>query len=246
MRVKARPGVPGSRGGRARPHPRVVRGMTSEVTVPCPPASTTRPAGGPPAAPDGRDAVIREMDHRIKNHLQLLAAYARTASKRRGLTVGELAEDMAEKLDAIAGAHDALHRAGGRGFGLARPFLETLVAAFAGSRHIIHVDCDPALQAPAAELAPIGMIVSEAVSNALKHAFPAGRDGRIWIRLEQGADRMTLTIRDDGIGMADLPGERISGRGLIDMLAQQLGGHARLGSAPFGGALVSVVYPRTA
>jgi two-component sensor histidine kinase len=84
------------------------------------------------------------------------------------------------------------------------------------------------------------------VSNALKHAFPAGRDGRIWIRLEQGADRMTLTIRDDGIGMADLPGERISGRGLIDMLAQQLGGYARLGSAPFGGALVTVVYPRGA
>ena len=132
-----------------------------------------------------RDSVIREMDHRIKNHLKLLAAYARMASQRRGLTVGELAEDMADKLSAIASAHDALHRAAGSGFGLARPFLETLVAAFAGSRHRIHVDCDAALQLPAAELAPLGMIVSEAIANALKHAFPAGRDGRIWVRLAQ-------------------------------------------------------------
>jgi len=192
---------------------------------------------------EGRDAVVREMDHRIKNQLQLLAAYARMASQRRGLTVGELAEDMADKLFAIAGAHDALYRASGAGFGLARPFLETLAAPFAGSRHTIRIDCDPALQLPTAELAPIGMIVSEAISNALKHAFPADREGHIWVRLALEADRVKLTVRDDGIGMPDLPGERTSGNGLIHILARQLGGYARLGSAPFGGALVSVVCP---
>ena len=191
-----------------------------------------------------RDSVIREMDHRIKNHLQLLAAYARMASQRRGLTVGELAEDMAGKLSAIASAHDALHRTGGGGFGPARSFLETLAAAFAGSRHRVHVDCDAELKLPAAELAPLGMIVSEAIANALKHAFPAGRDGRIWVRLTQEADRVKLTVRDDGVGMPDLPSQHISGSGLIHALAAQLGGYARLGSAPFGGALVSVVYPR--
>ena len=199
-----------------------------------------------PTELERRDSVIREMDHRIKNHLQVLAAYARMASQRRGLTVGELAEDIADKLSAIASAHDALHRtAGGGGFGPARPFLETLAAAFAGSRHRIHVDCDAELKLPAAELAPLGMIVSEAIANAFKHAFPAGRDGRIWVRLAQEADRVKLTVRDDGVGMADLPGQRISGSGLIHALAAQLGGYARLGSAPFGGALVSVVYPRS-
>lgn len=211
----------------------------------CASASTPEPAA-PTRQPDGRDTVIREMDHRIKNHLQLLAAYARMASKRRGLTVGELAEDLADKLAAIAGAHDALHHAAGQEGGLVRPFLETLIAAFAPSHHRIQVECDPALQLPAAELAPIGMIVSEAVSNALKHAFPAGRDGHIWVRLAEEADRLKLTVRDDGIGTSDLSVERTSGRGLIDALAQQLGGYARLGSAPFGGALVSVVYPRSA
>jgi len=199
-------------------------------------------AGASPSDP--RDTLIGEMDHRIKNHLQLLAAYARTASRRRGLTVGELADDLADKLCAIAGAHDALHRAGGQGFGLARPFLETLAAAFAGSRHRIHVACDAALQLPAAELAPVGMIVSEAIANALKHAFPEGRDGDVWVRLSEARGRVTLVVRDNGVGMPDSVGDRYSGRGLIETLARQLGGYARLGSANFGGAEVTVVFPR--
>lgn len=195
-------------------------------------------------APTPQDMVIQEMDHRIKNHLQILASYARMASKRRGQTVGELAKDMADKLFAIAGAHDALHRAGGRGFGLARPFLETLVAAFPGSRHRIHIACDSAFQLPAPELAPVGMIVSEAIGNALKHAFPEGRQGDIWLRLAETDGRVTLVVRDNGVGMPDPQCERNSGRGLIENLARQLGGYARLGSANFGGAEVSVVFPR--
>lgn len=199
-----------------------------------------------PAGPrrTARDAAILEMDHRIKNHLQLLASYVRLAG-RRGLTVEELAEDVAEKLVAIAGAHDALHRTGGAGFGPARPFLETVVAAFGGSPHAIHVTCDVDLQLPAEELAPLGMILSEAVSNALKHAFPGGRSGAIWVRLGEAQGRRTLTIRDNGVGVPDLPGCRIGGRGLIETLARQLGGCARLARRRAGGALVSVVYPAT-
>ena len=124
-----------------------------------------------------RDIPPEHMETRLK---KIWSSWRRQSAEDRQ---SELAEDMAEKLAAIAGAHDALHHAGGAGFGLARPFLETLTSAFAGSRHRISVDCDPAVQLPAAELAPIGMIVSEAVTNALKHAFPAGRDGRIWVRL---------------------------------------------------------------
>lgn len=206
-----------------------------------PPPETFEPAG---MRREARDTAVLEMDHRIKNHLQLLASYVRLAV-RRGPTAEELAEDLAEKLVAIAGAHDALHRAGGAGFGLARPYLETIVAAFLGSPHRIHVTCDSELKLPAEELAPVGMIVSEAVSNALKHAFPAGRQGAVWVRLEEADGRRTLTIRDNGVGAPEMPGRRISGWGLIETFARQLGGCARLGRWRAGGALVSIVYPAT-
>jgi two-component sensor histidine kinase len=132
---------------------------------------------------------------------------------------------------------------GRHGFDLALPFLQTLAAGFAGSRHRIHVACDPALRLPAAELAPMGTIVSEAISNALKHAFADGRQGDIWLRLSEDRHRMTLAIRDNGVGMPDLDQAADSGRGRIEGLARQLGGYARLGSANFGGAEVLVVFP---
>jgi two-component sensor histidine kinase len=122
----------------------------------------------------------------------------------------------------------------------ARSFLEGVAANFAGARQQIRIDCDPELRLSAAELAALGAIASEAVANALTHAFPAGREGRIWLRLALEDGRVKLTVRDDGIGMPDLP----SGRSFIEGLARQLGGYASLGSAPFSGGLVSVAYPR--
>lgn len=188
----------------------------------------------------GRDRATSGVEDRFGGHLERLASYALAASRRRGLTVGELAEDIADALIAISGAHDGPRW----GRGPARPFLETLVQALGATTHRVRIDCDPALELPADELATIGMIASEAISNALKYAFPEGRAGQIWLRLVVEEGRIKLTIRDNGIGMPDLPPDPHSGRGLIDALARQFGGYARLGSAPFGGALVSVIYRR--
>ena len=127
---------------------------------------------------------------------------------------------------------------------LAEPALETVASAFAGAPHRIGIECAQALRLPAADLVAIGGIVREAIANAFQHAFPAGRQGHVWIRLVHEAGRVVLTVRDDGVGMPDLPREPGGGCGLIRTLADSLGGYARLGSAPFGGALVSVVYPR--
>lgn len=200
--------------------------------------------GGAPKGPGESDLRALEAEHRIKNHLQLLASYARQASRKRGLTAGELAEDLSDKLIAIAGAHDALYQAGGAERAPALAFLQTLLAAFPAAPHIAQVDCDAELRLPAEELAPIGMIVSEAVSNALKHAFPTDRPGSIWLSLVEACGRVHLTIRDDGVGLPDRPLGRVSGKGLIEALARQLGGSASIGNAPEGGTVVSVVYPR--
>jgi two-component sensor histidine kinase len=128
----------------------------------------------------------------------------------------------------------------------ARSFLDALAATFDSVPRRIQIACDPALRLSADELEPLRAIAGEAIANALAHAFPAGREGRIWVGLAEVEGRITLTVRDNGIGMPDLPPDAARGRGRIDALARQLGGYARLGSAPFGGALVSVVFPRTA
>ena len=175
--------------------------------------------------------------------LRRLAEFVRLASQRRGLTVGELTEDFADHLAALRRGHDAVAGADPAARLPARALLDRLAAVFAGWPHRIAVDCDPALELPTRELATVGVIVCEAITNALQHAFPTGQEGHIWVRLSVDGDRRRLTVRDSGLGIGDLPGERLGGAWLIEALAQTLGGYTRLGSAPFGGGLVTVVYP---
>jgi signal transduction histidine kinase len=183
--------------------------------------------------PSASNTTLLERDRRTGPSPTEVAAYVRAASKRRGLTAGELAEVMAERFALAPSAPAPV-----------RPFLEAIVDTFVDANHEIHIDCDPSLQAPLAELVPTATAACEAISNALRHAFPEGRDGRIWVKFAQDGERRALLVRDNGIGLPDLAPNPLSGRGLLDALARQLGGYARLGSAPFGGALVSVVYPR--
>jgi two-component sensor histidine kinase len=73
---------------------------------------------------------------------------------------------------------------------------------------------------------PLGLILNELVSNALKHAFPGERKGSIDVLLcEAGQERITLTVRDDGIGLPAgvRPGETQSlGLELVATLIDQL------------------------
>ena len=120
------------------------------------------------------------------------------------------------------------------------------MAGLANARHRLHIVCDPALRLAPAQMDPIRRIVTEAVSNAHKHAFPSGCAGDIWVRLDEREGRITLAVRDNGFGMGDRPGDGHSGQRMIEAMARQLGGYARFGSANFGGAEVSVIFPRGA
>jgi two-component sensor histidine kinase len=75
---------------------------------------------------------------------------------------------------------------------------------------------------------PCGLILNELVSNALKHAFPDGREGKVWIELRNDdAQRLTLTVSDDGIGLPeglDIRDTNSLGLRLVNTLVRQLDG----------------------
>jgi two-component sensor histidine kinase len=78
---------------------------------------------------------------------------------------------------------------------------------------------------------PCGLIVNELMSNALKHAFPDGRQGRIELNLAsevaEGEDYVVLTFADDGVGIpahVDLDNPTTLGLMLLPLLAHQLHG----------------------
>ena len=67
----------------------------------------------------------------------------------------------------------------------------------------------------------VGVIASEVLANALKHAFPDGRTGRVDVEFSRGQGECVLCVRDDGVGMPDdyRPG---TGMGIVNALITQL------------------------
>jgi two-component sensor histidine kinase len=88
----------------------------------------------------------------------------------------------------------------------------------------------------------LGLIVTELVINAIKHAFPGQRTGKISIDYHSRGEAWTLTVADDGIGMA--PGESMNGLGasLIGALARQLNARVVTDTA-HPGLAVSIIHP---
>ena len=81
----------------------------------------------------------------------------------------------------------------------------------------------------------LGLIVNELVTNAIKHAFPNGRSGRIRVAFEVSKDELSLCVEDDGVGFR--PGRRKDtgmGQDLVSGLAAQLAGHLEVASMSSG------------
>jgi two-component sensor histidine kinase len=104
--------------------------------------------------------------------------------------------------------------------------------------------CADPISLSAAQAVPVGLIVNEAVTNALKHAFPGERPGSVTVRLRRQGERgLRLEIADDGVGLpvADAGAAGSGGTRLIGVLARQLSGHAAWQARP--GTAVVVTFP---
>ncbi|HRZ90589.1 MAG TPA: sensor histidine kinase, partial [Spirochaetia bacterium] len=99
-------------------------------------------------------------------------------------------------------------------------------------------------QLPTKKLFPLGIIVNELVTNALKYAFEGREAGTVAIRLERIGPSATLEVRDDGKGLPEgfrIEDSRGFGITLVRMLAEQLGGTFSMESA--GGTRAELRFP---
>jgi PAS domain S-box-containing protein len=200
-----------------------------------------------------RDYLIREVNHRTKNALQMAGSLLSLQSRHSAdATCRDLLEASMRRLQRISAVHDLLtyrndapntvdfadylHR-------LCREMAESLVLLPGQVR--IEVDAEEeAIWGPDL-VVPLGLIVGEAITNALKHAFPEGRAGRVRVELlAQSLELMILRIEDDGVGMPSNRREGSLGLKLIEMFARQINGKARMEGKPGGeGTIVVVTFP---
>ncbi len=177
------------------------------------------------------EILASEVHHRVKNNLQivssLLALQAQRVTDPAARAEFEAARD---RIGAIATLHRhmyAHHDPEAIDLGA---FIEELgVQLFAavgdrpGRRIILDVSA-PALRISSDQAVPLALIITEAVSAALKQGFPPGQGGRITIRVEADARRANLAIADDGVTPRSDDQLRAM---LLRGLARQLGGELK-------------------
>jgi PAS domain S-box-containing protein len=181
-----------------------------------------------------KEALLREIHHRVKNNLQLInSLLSLQAARVKDPSLGDVLKESQDRVRTMALVHENLYRAGNVASIPLAAHVEGLCAhlfcSYGAAENRIelatHVD-DVSLDLDRA--IPCGLIINELVSNALKHAFPAGRAGRVSVdfhALPEGG--YALAVRDDGVGLpAGLdPGQAESmGLQLVSDLTEQLNG----------------------
>lgn len=160
------------------------------------------------AAITEQDLLMQEIHHRVKNNLQIVASLLNLQASRIRLPEARAEFQSArDRVRALATLHRHLYAHGEVHTIDMREFLVELCGQLfqamgetPGKRLQLHIDATE-LKMSSDQAVPMALIVTEAVSNAVKYAFPAGRDGNIWVRLSTDGETAELEIRDDGVGI---------------------------------------------
>ena len=176
--------------------------------------------------------LLHELDHRVKNNLQLMSSLMLMQARRaENPAVRAALAGMQERLAAIGVVHRRLFQSDDVGrFDLAE-FVRDLAAEVGGpaGRPDVRIKCtlDSAL-VPASQAAPLALLINELLTNAVRHAFPAGRGGSVTIIIVNFVNRLRIEIADDGVG--ESPGGGATGDGaeqrfgltIVELLGRQL------------------------
>jgi PAS domain S-box-containing protein len=166
---------------------------------------STHQIGGA-AHSDQRDALLRQLNHRVKNSLQTSISFS--ALGREFGTPGTLDElsQMTERLSLLALAHEQLNRLNNgstAGFGdYLQALAEAVHSAIGKSNVALCVRCEPVAISPKRATA-LGTIVDQLLTTALTQRFPAERPGTIRVESRPLPDhRIEVSVADDGISEA--------------------------------------------
>ena len=155
-----------------------------------------------------KEALLRELYHRTGNNMQIISSLINLSSEKiNDPEALEIIRDVDSKIQTIGIVHQKLYRSRDLSFinfkdyirdvcsyltGLYSPLAEHVSISVRGDEVFLFIDI----------ALPFGIIINELITNALKHAFPDNKQGKISIRLSHDSENeLLLSIADDGIGL---------------------------------------------
>jgi two-component sensor histidine kinase len=188
--------------------------------------------------------MIAEINHRVKNNLQLLSSLiGLTAKNLADPAAREALQSLKERVVNLGAVHALLYQ-GDNGWVDAAEFVSTvaqqLVSAYGADAIELSLAVMPA-QLATRKAVTLGLLLNEAVLNALKHAFDDQQTGRVSVELSNDPGSITLTVQDNGRGYAG-PRAGSSGLRLMETFARQLRGSVSIEAE--GGTKVICTFPK--
>ncbi|HTW64525.1 MAG TPA: histidine kinase dimerization/phosphoacceptor domain -containing protein [Bryobacteraceae bacterium] len=197
-----------------------------------------------------RETMLREIHHRVKNNMQVMSSLLSLQSRAAStLEIRRMLEDNQNRIQSMALLHEILYQSEDLAIVDFSKYLMRMVHHLflsygVDNRRIrLKTELDP-IGLELDDALPSGLLISEVISNSLKHAFPDGREGEVQIVLRrQSAATVSLLLSDDGVGLPEglnWETSRSLGLRLVRALADQL--HARLDIRAQGGTEISLVF----
>jgi len=189
------------------------------------------------ASLEEKEVMLREIHHRVKNNMQIVSSLLRLQSQNiKNKKLLGMFNGAHNRIKSMALVHEGLYRSKD----LARIDFADYVKRITThlfsvynqvSKSInlklevgkVYFDINTAI--------PCGLIINELVTNSLKHAFPKGESGEIWVKIEKNQDKFTVFVKDTGKGFPediDFLRAKTLGMQLVTDLVKQLNGRIRL------------------
>jgi PAS domain S-box-containing protein len=175
--------------------------------------------------------LLQELTHRVKNSLQFIGAMVMIEARSHRSGEGRAAlERVSSRITALGQLYSTLSKADTVEEIDAATYLDELCRDLIESVHkegdtSIMLKTDIASELlPTDRAIPIGLIVNELVTNAVKYAFPGEAKGTVLVTLKRVPGQLRLTVADDGQGIDPRRADSGLGGRLVDGFAQQLGG----------------------
>jgi PAS domain S-box-containing protein len=186
------------------------------------------------ASLEEKEVMLREIHHRVKNNMQIILSLLRIQSRSvRDKGIQDMFKQSQNRIRSMALIHEALYKSGD----LARIHIDDYISRM--TTHLLSIyreglgDVEINQEAEGIFLdinraIPCGLIISELVSNCLKHAFPGKREGQITIRMTRDIKGTnSLIVKDNGTGLPeglDYRETETLGLQLVTDLVQQING----------------------
>lgn len=192
--------------------------------------------------------LLQELQHRVANSLQIIASVIlQSARKTTSEETRINLRDAHSRVMSVAALQQQL-AASRLGAVELEPYFTQLCKSIAASmihdptRLKLTVEVDDSVTDADVSVS-LGLIVTELVINALKHAFPGGRSGSIVVGYRSHGPNWTLSIKDDGVGMPRDAASATPGLGtsIVEALSKQLKARIQVESGSHG-TLVSVIH----